>query len=214
MNDYLIPYQRIQREIVVVNSRFIATLAPTFSIEEARDFIAEIRRTFADATHNVPAYIIGGGNSVTEYASDDGEPAGTAGRPALAVLRGSGLGDVALVITRYFGGTKLGTGGLVRAYTQAAQAVVNDVPRARRQTVKVVQLSVPYPLLEPIRRLCHAHQVTIIAEDFAAQVAMRLHVPRSNWVDWQAILQERTGGKVKPEVLSETEVLLPVSQRT
>ena len=99
----------------MVNSRFIATLAPVFSPEEARTFIAHIKKEFADASHNVPAYIIGGGNTVTEFCSDDGEPSGTSGKPALAVLRGSGLGDVAVVITRYFGGTLLGTGGLVKA---------------------------------------------------------------------------------------------------
>ena len=94
-------------------------------------FIARIKKEFADASHNVPAYIIGGGNTVTEFCSDDGEPNGTSGKPALAVLRGSGLGDVAVVVTRYFGGTLLGTGGLVKAYTEATQLVVQAVPRAQ-----------------------------------------------------------------------------------
>src|SRR5512133_3857699 len=133
IRPYSVPLTEIRREHMVVNSKFIATLAPAFSIDEARAFMTRIRREFADATHNVPAYIIGGGNTVTEYFSDDGEPAGTSGKPALTVLRGSGLGDVALVITRYFGGTLLGTGGLVRAYTEAAQSVVNAVERGKRQ---------------------------------------------------------------------------------
>jgi len=100
---YLIPLQEIRREQVVVNSRFVATLVPVFSIEEARGFLARIKKEFSDARHNVPAYIIGGGNTVIEYFSDDGEPSGTAGKPVLAVLRGSGLGDVAAVVTGYFG---------------------------------------------------------------------------------------------------------------
>src|SRR5215211_5283410 len=128
---YLVPLNEIRREHVVVNSRFIATLAPVFSIDEARMFISRIKKEFAEASHNVPVYVIGGGNTVTEYFSDDGEPSGTAGRPALAVLRGSGLGDVAVVITRYFGGTLLGTGGLVKAYTESTQLVVNAVGRGR-----------------------------------------------------------------------------------
>jgi putative IMPACT (imprinted ancient) family translation regulator len=107
MGTYAIPLGEIRREHVVVNSRFIATLAPVFSIDEARAFIGRIRKEFVDASHNVPAYIVGGGNTVSEYFSDDGEPSGTAGKPALAVLRGSSLGDVAVVITRYFGGTLL-----------------------------------------------------------------------------------------------------------
>src|SRR5512145_57035 len=129
---YLVPLTEIRREQTVVNSRFIATLAPAFSIDEARSFMKRIREEFADASHNVPVYIIGGGNTVTEYFSDDGEPSGTSGKPALTVLRGSGLGDAVLVVTRYFGGTLLGTGGLVKAYTEAAQSVVNVVERGQR----------------------------------------------------------------------------------
>ena len=118
--NYLVPLTEIRREQEVLKSRFIATLAPAFSIDEARAFMARMKKEFSDASHNVPVYVIGGGNTVTEYFSDDGEPSGTSGKPALAVLRGSGLGDVVLVITRYFGGTLLGTGGLVKAYTEAA----------------------------------------------------------------------------------------------
>ena len=133
MSDtYLLPAEEIRRKLAISNSRFIATLAPVSSVDEAKTFVARIRKEFADASHNVPAYIIGGGNSITEYCSDDGEPSGTAGRPVLAVLRGSGLGDVAVVVTRYFGGTLLGKGGLVKAYTEATQLVVQAVPRARR----------------------------------------------------------------------------------
>src|SRR5215216_5950308 len=128
MRPYSVPLDEIRRELVVVNSRFIATLAPVSTIDAARAFLSRIRKEFGDASHNVPAYIIGGGNTVTEYFSDDGEPSGTAGRPALAVLRGSGLGDVVVVVTRYFGGTLLGTGGLVRAYGAAVKAVLALLP--------------------------------------------------------------------------------------
>src|ERR1044071_5679568 len=121
---YSDPLNEIRREQVILKSRFIASLTPVFSIAEARAFLMRIKKEFADASHNVSAYIIGGGNTVTEYFSDDGEPFGTAGRPALTVLRGSGLGDVAVVITRYFGGTLFGTGGLVKAYTASTQLVV------------------------------------------------------------------------------------------
>ena len=134
---YFLPTEEMRRELIVLNSRFIATIAPALNIDEARTFIKRIKHEFADASHNVPAYIIGGGNTVTEYFSDDGEPSGTSGKPALAVLRGSGLGDAALVITRYFGGTLLGTGGLVKAYTESAQLAVNAVGRGQRVPVYV-----------------------------------------------------------------------------
>ena len=110
MNRYFIPARETRTEIIVVNSRFIATAAPAFTVDEAKAFVARIRAEFADASHNVPAFVVGHGSSVIAHCSDDGEPSGTAGRPALAVLQGSGLGDAA-VVTRYFGGTKLGTGG-------------------------------------------------------------------------------------------------------
>jgi uncharacterized YigZ family protein len=113
--SYLIPAKETRVELIVVNSRFIATVAPVFTVDEAKAFVARIKHEFADASHNVSVYLVGHGASVTAHCTDDGEPAGTAGRPALAVLQGSGLGDVAVVVTRSFGGTKLGTGGLVRA---------------------------------------------------------------------------------------------------
>ena len=132
MKHYLVPAEEIRREQIVVNSRFIASLAPVFSVDDAKAFITRIKTEFADASHNVPVYLIGHGDSEIAHCTDAGEPSGTAGRPALAVLRGSGLGDVAVVVTRYFGGTKLGTGGLVRAYSEAVRSVVEAVPRAER----------------------------------------------------------------------------------
>jgi len=198
---YPVPTSEIRREIVIGGSRFIATLTPVFSVEEAKAFIARMKTEFDDATHNVPAYLVGGGNSVTAHASDDGEPSGTAGRPALAVLRGSGLGDVALVVTRYFGGTKLGTGGLVRAYTQAAQAVVTGVQRAQKVLAHTVLLVAPYPLLERIRLLIASEQGTILDEIFAADVTMTLHFPVERFAKFVDQLQELSSGKLSPEIV-------------
>src|SRR4051812_28537673 len=101
----LVPAGRASVEIRVSNSRFVAQAAPTATVAEARAFIAEVRAAMPDATHHVYAYRIGHGATTTEGQSDAGEPPGTAGRPVLAVLRGSELGDVSVVVTRYFGGT-------------------------------------------------------------------------------------------------------------
>jgi uncharacterized YigZ family protein len=207
---YLVPAGEIRREHVVVNSRFIATLAPVANVEEARAFLDRMRKDFSDATHNVPAYIIGGGNSFTEYCSDDGEPAGTAGRPALSVLRGSGLGDVAVVITRYFGGTMLGKGGLVRAYTESVQLVVKAVGRARRQQVQIAMLAVPYNFLERVRLLTNKHKGDILDEDFAADITMTLRFPVDNVDRFQADLSELSAGSLRIESIETTEVLLPL----
>ena len=207
---YLIPAEEIRREQVVVNSRFIATLAPVASVEEARGFIDRIRKEFAKASHNVPAYIIGGGNTISDYCSDDGEPSGTAGRPALAVLHGSGLGDVAVVITRYFGGTLLGKGGLVKAYTESTQMVVDAVRRARRQQVHVAMLALPYNLLERVRMLVEAHNGEVMDESFAADITMTLRLPIETLDQFQADLSELSAGKLKAETIETTEVLLPL----
>lgn len=207
---YLLPAEEVRRELTVSNSHFIATLAPVSSVDEAKAFVARIRKEFADATHNVPAYIIGGGNFVNEYCSDDSEPSGTAGRPALAVLRGSGLGDVAVVVTRYFGGTLLGKGGLVRAYTEATQLVIQAVPRARRIPVHLVMLALPYPLLERIRLLVSKHHGEIIHEAFAADVTMTFRFPLDEFASFQNALQEISAGSLHGEVIETTEMSVRV----
>ena len=209
-SPYLIPAHEIRRELIVINSRFIVTLAPAFSTDEARAFIKRIRQEYADASHNVPAYIIGGGNNLTDYCSDDGEPQGTSGRPALAVLRGSGLGDVVMVITRYFGGSLLGTGGLVKAYTGAAQLVVKDVPRARKLQVHVAMLALPYNLLERLRLLVGRHAGAVLGEDFGADVTMRLRFPLENFQAFQTDLQKLSSGSLQAEIIETSVMLVPV----
>jgi len=209
--DYFIPLNEIRREHVVVNSRFIATLAPVFSVEDARAFIARIKKEFADASHNVPAYIIGGGNTVTEFCSDDGEPAGTSGKPALAVLRGSGLGDVAVVVTRYFGGTLLGTGGLVKAYTESTQLVVNAVGRGRRVQVHVAMLAIPYNLLERVRLMVKRIHGEVLGEDFGGDVTMTLQFPVQLLDGFQKELQELSAGKIQAEVIETKETIVKSS---
>ncbi|NWF63391.1 MAG: YigZ family protein [Chloroflexi bacterium] len=207
---YLIPLCELRRERTVMNSRFIATLAPAFSIDEARTFIKKIRAEFSNASHNVPVYIIGGGNTVIEYFSDDGEPSGTAGKPALTVLRGSGLGDVVMVITRYFGGTLLGTGGLVKAYTEAAQSVVNAVERGRRIPVHVAMAAIPYNFLERLRLLVSKNHGEVMGEDFAGDVTLTLQFPVTEYEAFQADLRELSAGKIHAEVIETKEEIVRV----
>lgn len=208
--SYLVPLTEIRRGQTVVNSRFIATLAPAFSIDEARAFMKRIREEFADASHNVPVYIIGGGNTVTEYFSDDGEPSGTSGKPALTVLRGSGLGDAVLVITRYFGGTLLGTGGLVKAYTEAAQSVVNAVERGQRVPVHVAMAAIPYNLLERVRIFTMKNHGKILGEDYAGDITLTLQFPVENFEDFQADMRELSAGRIQAEVIETKEEIVKV----
>jgi len=208
---YSVPLTEIRRELMVVNSSFISTLAPAFSIDEARAFMARIKHEFADASHNVPVYIIGGGNTVTEYFSDDGEPSGTSGKPALAVMRGSGLGDAVLVITRYFGGTLLGTGGLVKAYTESAQLVVNAVGRGQRVPVHIAMIALPYNLLERLRLVVTRQRGEVLGEDFAADITMTVRLPIDSFESFQNDLRELSAGKLQAEVIETKEMIVPVA---
>ena len=207
---YLVPAEEIRRTLTVVNSRFIASLAPVFTVDEAKAYVSRTREEFADATHNVPVYLVGGGDQVIAHCSDDGEPSGTAGRPALAVLQGSGLGDVAVVITRYFGGTKLGTGGLVHAYQDAVRQVVKDVPRAEKQRVQIILLETPYTYLERLRRLIPVHRGLILEENFSGQVSMTIQIANEALDALQAALIELSSGKLQAEVIETRQVLMPV----
>jgi len=210
MKRYPVPAEEISRETLVANSRFIAALAPVFSLEEARAFIQRIKTRYADASHHVPVYLVGYGESVTAHCGDAGEPSGTAGRPALAVLQGSGLGDVAVVITRYFGGTKLGTGGLVRAYSDAVRSVASAVRRAERVPTHTIMLEIPYPLLERVRRLVTAQQGQLLDEDFTANVVVTARFPVEHLPGFQAVLSELSNGSAQVELIESGEVLIPL----
>jgi uncharacterized YigZ family protein len=210
----VIPAQETRIEILVVNSRFIATLAPVFTVEEAKAFIARIKGEFADASHNVPAYLVGHGNTVTAHCSDDGEPSGTAGRPALAVLRGSGLGDVAVVVTRYFGGTKLGTGGLVRAYGDAVREVLARTPRAAKVLTDVLSVTMPYNAFEPVRLLVQAHGGMTVDQDFSAEVTVMARFPAVRVREFQSELADLSNGQLVGEVVVRDEVtIMPLDEQ-
>jgi uncharacterized YigZ family protein len=208
MERYPIPATEARVEIEVLNSRFITTAAPAFSVEEARAFLARIRAEFPDATHHVPAYVVGHGASVIAHCSDDGEPAGTAGRPALAVLQGSGLGDVAVVVTRYFGGTKLGTGGLVRAYGDAVRAVLEILPRAQKVATHTLLLTIPYALFERLRLAVAAHGGQILDKAFAAEVRITARFPAEQVPGFQAEVQELSSGRVEARIVASDEATI------
>jgi uncharacterized YigZ family protein len=212
MKRYPIPARQARAEITAGNSRFIATIAPAFTVDEAKAFIAAVKGEFAGATHNVPAFVVGHGASVTAHCQDDGEPAGTAGRPALAVLQGSGLGDAVVVVTRYFGGSKLGTGGLVRAYGDAVRAVLAVLPLAEKVPTQTVLVAAPYPLFERVRLLIAAHDGETLEEEFAAQVNVLARFADERLPPFQAALRELSGGAIEAEVVERNEAtIVPLS---
>jgi uncharacterized YigZ family protein len=209
MSSYPVPAREIRGELDISNSRFISSLAPAFSVGEARAFIKRIKAEFPDASHHVPVYLIGHGDTEIAHCSDAGEPSGTAGRPALAVLRGSGLGDVVVVVARYFGGTKLGTGGLVRAYSEAVRLVVQAVPLAEKVLTHMIMLVFPYTYLERIRLLVAAQAGTILDETFAGDVTLTARVTVESFSLFQSAVSELTRGQVQAEIISTESVLMP-----
>jgi uncharacterized YigZ family protein len=176
----IIPAGEARAELVIDRSRFIAMAAPAFTIEEARQFIQRVKAEFPDASHHVPAFLIGHGAGVTAHCTDDGEPAGTAGRPALTVLQGSGFGDIVIVVTRYFGGIKLGTGGLVRAYTDAVKEVLAALPKAEKVATLRYMLAIPYSYLERVRILVANHHGEIQDEEFAGDITITMRFKEEN----------------------------------
>lgn len=171
-------YAPARNEIEIKRSRFIASLARTDSEEAAREFIAQIRREFPDARHHCTAFIIHQDTGPdTARSSDDGEPAGTAGGPMLKVLTESGLTNVTCVVTRYFGGTKLGTGGLVSAYSEAVQQVLKNAQTVRIVTQPSYQLNLPIGEAGKIEAKLTQNGYQILTRHFAQEATLRLAAP-------------------------------------
>lgn len=196
MDGYPVPAKVARVENVVVNSRFIATVGNASTVDEARAFIASVRAEMPDATHHVYAFKVGFGGSVVEGVSDDGEPSGTSGPPVLAVVRGSGLGDVVLVVTRYFGGTKLGTGGLVRAYSGAARDVLSVVSTVLKVARVVVGIEFEYVFFEQVRRLLVDFDAEIVDQDFSDRVAVFVRLPEQRVDGLMIALRGLMAGRV------------------
>lgn len=194
--SYLIPAERAQSEIVIKKSRFISSAQLATSPAEARAAIAQARADMPSANHHVYAFRVGFGNSVTEGRSDDGEPSGTAGPPTLAVLRGSGIGDIVLVTARYFGGTKLGTGGLARAYTESAQTALSLLKTEQKIEKRLLGLEMPYALFNIVKRLIAAHHGEILEEEFAVQVMIIVRFAAQDLPAFTTELQERAAARV------------------
>ena len=204
MSQYPVPARTVRVESVVVNSRFIATVSRADRREGAKAFIQTNRAEMPDATHHVYAFKVGYGGSVIEGMSDDGEPSGTSGPPVLAVLRAADLGNVVIVVTRYFGGTKLGTGGLVRAYSGAARDALAALPVDLLIERWYIGVSIPYSLYKRLKLLLAAHRAEIDGEEFDTEVTVYAYLPADQLDALTGALQELTSGQVAPVLLDAT----------
>ncbi len=187
-------------EIVEKKSRFIAAAAPVSSEEEALAFLESVRRKYYDARHHCYAYLIRE-NGMLERFSDDGEPGGTAGRPMLEVLRGAGLSDTAAVVTRYFGGVLLGTGGLVRAYTQALQAALENAETVTVRYGARYLVTADYTLAGKLQYLFAGHGAVIEDTVYTDKVEFYLFVPFDMEERLKKEIVEQAAAKVKTKRL-------------
>lgn len=194
-NRYPIPADNARIEQRIINSRFIGSAGYTPTVASAKEFISQVRTEFPDATHHAYAYLVGYGASVTAGRSDAGEPSGTAGRPMLAVVRGSGLGDITVVVTRFFGGTLLGTGGLVHAYSSTAKTVLEATPRTERIETQTLVIRVDYGFYAVVRNIVEQCNAMAINEDFATDVTLEVALPTTECDACRAMLATATAGQ-------------------
>ncbi len=156
----------------------MCTLAPAPTAVDAQARIAAVRSEWPDATHHCTAWVAGPPGSTAQVGmSDDGEPHGTAGRPMLTVLLHAGVGEIVAVVTRWYGGTKLGTGGLARAYGGTVELALQELPRAEKVDWAVVEVTVGYAHISAVQHLLPAHEGTILQETYAAAVHYTVQVP-------------------------------------
>ena len=186
-------FRRVEQ--VIRRSRFICTLARASSPEEAKAFIESVRNEFAGARHNCWAFACGAPGSTAQVgASDDGEPHGTAGRPMLAVLLHGGVGECAVVVTRYFGGILLGTGGLVRAYQSSVKMALEDLPVTARLATVAVRVTVEHRHVTALLRMLPGHQATVERSEFGMDAEYTVQIPESEVEPFARELAEATSG--------------------
>lgn len=201
--SYKVPKQTTRIEYRVSNSRFYTSVGRADTVDAAKVFIQGIRDEMPDASHHVYAFVIGHGGSVIEGMSDDGEPSGTSGPPTLAVVRGSGIGNIVLVTTRYFGGTKLGTGGLVHAYGQAAREGIAALEIEELFVRTIAGVDVPYHLYERVKLLLAEYEADIDDETFAADVGIVFRMPSDNITPFGDRLRDLSSGQLQVTILQE-----------
>lgn len=189
-------YKGIVDELVEKKSRFIVSVIPVTSMEEAQESLEVIRKKYYDARHNCFAYVIGN-NGEEIRCSDDGEPSGTAGKPMLDVIQGSGIKNILVVVTRYFGGTLLGTGGLVRAYTQATQLGIAGSVLIEKEWGQYLDIRTDYNGIGKVQYILGEHQIHIVDSEYTDVVKVTAMVPCHKMSEIIDLITEGTHGKAE-----------------
>lgn len=201
---YLIPAQVHRVEEEIKRSRFLTTVAYTPTVEAARSFISTVSTEFNDASHNCWAYVVGPPGATGQVGmSDDGEPHGTAGRPMLTVLLHSGVGDICAVVTRYFGGTLLGKGGLVKAYSGGVQLALEELPTLERVSKSSLEVVTEYSVITPFKRMFADYEVELLNEEYAADATFRLRLPSEHVEAFTEAVTTLTNGLAIIDVIEQ-----------
>lgn len=196
--SYLTVAHPARAEIEVKRSRFRCRIEPVTTEDRARAVVEEERKRYWDARHHCSAFVLGSSAEV-QRSNDDGEPSGTAGAPMLEVLRGREVSDVVAVVTRYFGGVLLGAGGLVRAYSDAVRAGLDEAGVRERRLLDLYDVEVPHADAGRLEHGLRAHDVAVVDVEYAAQVRLRVAVPASDADRLPRLLAELSGGELSPE---------------
>ena len=185
---------------LVRHSRFLATVAHCANVEDARSFIQNQRQQYADATHNCWAFCAGPpGDTARIACNDGGEPHGTAGRPMLTVLLHSGIGELACVVTRYFGGVKLGAAGLMRAYQDSVRAALTGLPLRLRVESVTIRVTINYKYIDVLRRILHVYEARIRGENFTEAACFHIVIPKEHLEAFRLVLNEQSAGSARIE---------------
>lgn len=195
MKTQKILYKGGEGELIEKKSRFIATTRPVETEEEALAFLAEMKKKYWDATHNCSAFVIGDRQQI-QRCSDDGEPQGTAGRPMLDVLLGEDIHNMAVVVTRYFGGTLLGTGGLVRAYSKSVQIGLEASEVIEKRSGFLLKMAADYNSIGKIQYILGKKGIPTIASEYGADVVLEVLVPEEEEEGLKEEITEGTSGRI------------------
>jgi uncharacterized YigZ family protein len=187
----------VEDELKVSRSTFLAIAFPVAGEDAFQERLLQIQKQYFDATHHCWAFRLFQAGSVLQRSADAGEPSGTAGRPILGAIESAGLHDVGCVVVRYYGGVKLGTGGLARAYAGAVNHALDALPRAERVAWARLRVEVDYGAVGGVQQLLPAHEATVLEQLYSDTVTYVVQVPEANLEALRAALLELTSGKVR-----------------
>jgi len=207
LKRYMTPAGRHRVEETIRRSRFVTTLSPARTVDAARVFIADVSDEFPDATHNCWAYLVGPPGDTSRIGmSDAGEPHGTAGRPMLTVLETCEVGDIAAVVTRYFGGVKLGRGGLVRAYSGGVKKALETLPLVELVPKTTLEIGLDYAAAEAVKRALPEHEAETLDEAYGTGVTLTVTLPLERRPAFEHIVADITNGRATVRTVASDDV--------